>query len=95
MSEKDYIDGMLGFNTLIWTVYALNIEDGEAFEFLNDEAFALQSFEFEEDLIDAFDWQETPQGFAFWADVYEQLIDAGYTTQPLELINDEDFQYGY
>lgn len=49
----------------------------EASDYLEDQAQKLDSFVSSEYLLEAFDWEESLQGFEFWEEIYNELISLG------------------
>lgn len=85
------LNNTLKYNELIWGCFAVA---PDAHTFLNSgDAEELESFAFSDDLLEVFDWSETPQGYGFWENVYWELVTAGMLEMADELYSDDYDSY--
>lgn len=66
----------------------LKCKYNEAAEFIENCAPGLGTFKWEPQLIDMFAWNETPQGYDYWEEIWWDLVGSGYEDLPEQLYED-------
>lgn len=78
-SSEQYTNAIDAYSLL---VYKVGIFDAASARWLDTDAWLLPDFHWSGDLLEAFPWEDTPQGADVWVDIYWNLVAMGYQDPP-------------